>query len=93
MQNLVRLTYDSTHYYLIACAGGKLLVDAGMPGTLPKFASQLKKYHIAPAEIRYVMFTHHHPDHAGIIQEIKDVSRAHLLIHDVQVPYLASSAR
>jgi len=88
MENLVTITYDSTHYYLIDCPGGKLLVDAGLAGSLPKFRAQLRRNRIIPSEIRYVLFTHHHADHAGIIQEIKDLSGARLLIHAVQVPFL-----
>ncbi len=88
MEPLLTLTYDSTHYYLIDCPGGKLLVDAGMPGTLPKFKAQLKTYRLDFLAIRYVMFTHNHPDHAGIIQEIKKASSAKLLIQETQVAHL-----
>ncbi len=88
MQPLLTLTYDSTHYYLIDVPGGKLLVDAGMPGSLPKFKAQLKTYQIDFPAIRYVMFTHTHPDHAGIIQEIKNASGAKLIIHEIQVAHL-----
>ncbi len=88
MENLVTLTYGSTHYYLIDVKNGKLLVDAGMAGTLPKFQNQLKQAGVNFTEIKYVMMTHHHPDHAGILQEIKNRSGAKLLIHTVQIPYL-----
>ncbi len=88
MKPLITLTYDSTHYYLIDLPGGKLLVDAGMPGSLPKFKAQLKIYQLDFPAIRYVMFTHTHPDHAGIIQEIKNASGAKLIIHEIQVAHL-----
>ncbi len=88
MENVLALTYDSTHYYLIDCPGGRLLVDAGMPGSLPKFKAQLKTYRLDFPAIRYIMFTHNHPDHAGIIQEIKNASGAKLLIHENQVAHL-----
>jgi ribonuclease/clavin/mitogillin len=92
MENLVTLTYDSTHYYLISGRSGKLLVDAGLPGSMPKFKAQLNQYNIRFFEITYVMMTHHHPDHAGILQEIKNASGAKLIIHEKQVPFLASLA-
>ncbi len=88
METLLTLTYNSTHYYLIDIPGGKLLVDAGMPGSLPKFKAQLKTYRLDFPAIRYVMFTHTHPDHAGIIQEIKNASGAKLIIHEIQVTHL-----
>ncbi len=89
MENLLTLTYDSTHYYLLDYGKGKLLIDAGMPGTLAKFQGQLKTYGVRPAEIRYVMMTHSHPDHAGILQEVKRLCGAKLIIHEMQAPYLA----
>jgi endoribonuclease LACTB2 len=92
METLVTLTYDSTHYYLIGGRSGKLLVDAGLPGSMPKFKAQLNQYNIRFSEIAYVMMTHHHPDHAGILQEIKNASGAKLIIHEKQVPFLASLA-
>ncbi len=88
MENLVILTIKSTHFYLVDCAGGRLLIDAGWPGSLPAFKSQLKAHSIAPAEIRFVMMSHHHPDHAGLIQEVKRLSGARLLIHEKQVACL-----
>ena len=66
------------------------MIDAGWMGdsSLPKLKNELKRYKIALAEIRYVMMTHNHPDHAGLIQEVKRLGGARLLIHENQVPYL-----
>lgn len=86
MDSLITLTVNSTHFYLIDCKGGKLLVDAGW--SLEQFTGQLKAYHIPVTAIRYVMFTHHHPDHAGLVQNIKDLSGARLIIHEKQIPFL-----
>ena len=89
MDNLVTLTYYSTHYYLVDCKDGRLLIDAGMPGTLPKFMNQLKAFDIPIQQIKYILITHTHPDHAGIVQELKNLSGARLVIHQTQIPYLA----
>lgn len=86
MDYLVTLTVNSTHFYLVDCQGGKLLVDAGWD--LPSFSAQMKARQVAPTAIRYVMFTHHHPDHAGLAQDIKDLCGAKLIIHPLQIPYL-----
>ena len=87
MENLITLTVNSTHFYLIACRGGWLLLDAGW--ALPQFTAQLKARRLDIASIKYVMFTHHHPDHAGLVGEIIKLSGAKLIIHSVQIPYLA----
>ena len=92
MTNLLAITISSTHYYLLDCAGGKLMVDTGWAGSLPKLVSELRRYKMPASQIRYVMITHHHPDHAGLTQEIKDACGAKLIIHEKQIPYLKDLA-
>lgn len=70
--NIINVGYDSTNYYLIEYKGGKLLVDCGWPGTLPKFLGVLKRNGISFQDIKYLLVTHFHPDHAGMVQELKD---------------------
>lgn len=88
MENLVTVTIRSTHYYLVDTGTGMLMVDAGWAGSLPALESQLRKFDLDLAQIRYVMITHHHPDHAGLAQEIKQASQARLIILENQIPFL-----
>jgi endoribonuclease LACTB2 len=69
--NIVNVGYDSTNYYVLAQKDVRLLVDVGMPGTLPKLIANLKRKDIALQAIGYLLCTHYHPDHAGIAQEVK----------------------
>ncbi len=64
------------------------MVDAGWVGSLPVLKSQLRAYRIDPSEIKFVLITHTHPDHAGLAQEIKQMAGARLLIHEKQIPFL-----
>ena len=70
--NIVNVGYDSTNYYAIEFKDGKLLVDCGWPGTLPKLTAELKRKGISLSEIKYLLVTHFHPDHAGLTQELKN---------------------
>ncbi len=88
MENLVTITIRSTHYYLVDTGQGKLMVDAGWAGSLPELKRQLQRYNIGMEQIRYVMITHHHPDHAGLAQEIKQACGARLIILEKQIPFL-----
>ena len=71
LMNIVNVGYHSTNYYALDILSGKLLVDCGWPGTLPQFRAELKRKDIAPSEIKYVLVTHFHPDHAGLVEEFK----------------------
>lgn len=69
--NIVNVGYDSTNYYVIGGGKDRLLVDVGWPGTMGKLLAMLKRKGIAVEEIRYLLATHYHPDHAGLVQETK----------------------
>jgi ribonuclease/clavin/mitogillin len=90
--NILTLTYHGTHFYLLEAAGGKLLVDAGWPGSLATLASKLKTYRLDGGQIKYVWPTHLHPDHAGLVQEVKQAWGTRLVIHAAQVAYLPDLA-
>lgn len=88
--NIVNVGYDSTNYYLLEIKTGKLLIDCGWPGTLPKFLSVLKRKDISPNEIKYLLVTHFHPDHSGLTQELKNLGVG-LILLETQVDFITSS--
>jgi endoribonuclease LACTB2 len=69
--NIVNVGYDSTNYYVIGSGKNRLLVDVGWPGTIGKLMAMLKRKGVDVGEIRYLLATHYHPDHAGLVQELK----------------------
>jgi glyoxylase-like metal-dependent hydrolase (beta-lactamase superfamily II) len=85
--NIVNVGYDSTNYYLIDSKNGKLLVDCGWPGTLPKFSATLKRKGISLDEIKYLLVTHFHPDHAGLAQELKN-QEIKLILPELQIDFI-----
>ncbi|HEY5902558.1 MAG TPA: MBL fold metallo-hydrolase [Anaerolineales bacterium] len=86
--NIVNVGYDSTNYYALDIRGGKLLIDCGWPGTLPKLNAVLKRKGMRAQEIRFLIVTHFHPDHAGIAQDIKD-GGAQLVLMESQPALIA----
>jgi ribonuclease/clavin/mitogillin len=70
--NIVNVGYDSTNYYVFGQSNARLLIDVGWPGTLPKLLASLKRKDIPLQDIRYLLITHYHPDHAGLAQELKE---------------------
>jgi endoribonuclease LACTB2 len=89
--NIVNVGYDSTNYYIVEAKNGKLLVDCGWPGTLPKFNAELKRKGISLKEIKYLLVTHFHPDHAGLAQELKNQG-IKLLVLGSQIDFVAPFA-
>ncbi len=85
--NIVNVGYHSTNYYALEINNGKLLIDCGWPGTLPQFTAELKRKGIALDEIKYVLVTHFHLDHAGLVQEFKDRG-AKLILMETQVGFI-----
>ena len=85
--NIINVGYQSTNYYAIDIKGGKLLVDCGWPGTLPQFSGELKRKGNSLQDIKYLLVTHFHPDHAGMTQELKKLGIKHILL-DVQVDFV-----
>lgn len=69
--NIVNVGYASTNYYVLGSGANRLLVDVGWPGTAGHLLANLKRKGIAVAEIKYLLVTHYHPDHAGLVQEVK----------------------
>jgi len=83
--NIVNVGYDSTNYYVLGAASNRMLIDVGWPGTLPKLLAMLKRKDISLQDIRYLLVTHYHPDHAGLAQELK-ASRIQLIVLEQQLP-------
>ena len=81
---MIRLRYGNTNTFLIPCAGGYLLIDTDYAGTLPLFYKALKQSGIQVREIVYVLATHYHPDHCGLIGELQKQG-IRLLLPDTQV--------
>jgi glyoxylase-like metal-dependent hydrolase (beta-lactamase superfamily II) len=59
-----------------------------LAGTLPQFLAELKRKGVSIQDIKYLLVTHFHPDHAGMTQELKNLGIKHILL-DVQAEYVS----
>ncbi|MBQ3009843.1 MAG: MBL fold metallo-hydrolase [Oscillospiraceae bacterium] len=84
---VTRLRYGNTNTFLIHGTNGNLLVDTDMAGTLPAFYKAIKQSGIRVGDITYVLTTHYHPDHMGLVSELMKQG-VQLLLMDVQIPYV-----
>lgn len=58
-----------------------MLIDTDYAGTLPAFYKSIKNAGVRLTEITYVLATHYHPDHMGIISELMHQGVQLLLIN------------
>ena len=80
---IIKLRYGNTNTFLIPCSSGYLLLDTDYAGTLPTFYRSIKQAGVKISDISFVLATHYHPDHMGLIPELmkQDVK---LLLIDTQ---------
>lgn len=80
---MIKLKYGNTNTFYIPGDTGGLLVDTDYAGTLAAFYKTLKRNGIQVKDIRYVLATHYHPDHIGLVGELMKQG-VKLLLIDVQ---------
>lgn len=82
-----KLKYGNTNTFFIHGTSGNLLVDTDYAGTLPAFYKTIKEYNIKISDITYVLATHYHPDHIGLISELMKQG-VKLLLIDTQSSHI-----
>ncbi len=82
-----KLKYGNTNTFFIHGISGNLLVDTDYAGTLPAFYRAIKEQNIRINDITYVLATHYHPDHIGLISELMKLG-VKLLLIDTQIKYI-----
>ena len=67
--------------YLLLDDDGFALVDAALPGNAGKVLRYIRSLGRDPADLRYVVITHAHPDHTGTIPSLLRHASAKVAIH------------
>ena len=84
---VTKLKYGNTNTYFIRGSKGSILIDTDYAGTLPMFYKEIKKNGISLKDIAYILATHYHPDHMGLVGELVSMGVKFLVI-DTQVSNL-----
>ncbi len=87
---VTKLKYGNTNTFFLRGTTGNLLVDTDYAGTLPMFYKEIKRQNISLKDITYVLATHYHPDHMGLVSELMKQG-VKLLLVDVQKEYVGFS--
>ena len=70
-----------TQCYLLPCTGGYLLIDTDYAKYYRRFARKLDNLGIALSDIKYLLLTHHHDDHAGFAAELVRATGCQVIAH------------
>ena len=84
---VTKLKYGNTNTYFLRGAKGSVLLDTDYAGTLQMFYKEIKKNGISLKDITYILATHYHPDHMGLVGELVNMG-VKFLVMDTQVPNL-----
>ena len=84
---VTEIKYGNTNTYLIKGDSGNLLIDTDYAGTILDFYKAIKEVNVKICDITYVLATHYHPDHMGLISELMQQG-VKLLIIDKQLNYV-----
>jgi metallo-beta-lactamase class B len=88
--------YVGTHglgAYLITTPAGHILLDGGMPASAKDIESSIRKLGFKPEDIRFLLITHAHVDHAGTTAYFKRLSDATLAVMARDFENLKSGGR
>lgn len=84
---VIKLKYGNTNTFLIKGTNGYLLIDTDYIKTLDLFYKAIKKENIQISDINYIISTHYHPDHVGIVSELMNKG-IKLVVLDSQYDYV-----
>ena len=77
----------------IAGDSGCILVDAGIPGSERKIAKVLTRHGLSMKDIKLIVVTHAHVDHAGSAARLRKLSGAPILAHRDDADFYSRKAR
>lgn len=89
---VTELKYGNTNTFFVKGTKGGLLVDTDYAGTMPAFYRAIKEHDIKISDISYVLATHYHPDHMGLVSQLMKQG-VKLLLIDIQCPHVHFSDR
>jgi glyoxylase-like metal-dependent hydrolase (beta-lactamase superfamily II) len=80
--------------YLIEGTAGLTLVDVGPASTAPTLLAGIRVAGHDPAEVRHIVLTHIHLDHAGATGTLlAHMPRAHVYVHPLGAPHLVDPTK
>lgn len=80
---IYQISLGTVNVFIIDDDGDLTLIDTGMPGSTEKIFAAIKKAGKQPEDIKRLILTHAHTDHAGCAAEIKRRLNIPVLAHSI----------
>jgi glyoxylase-like metal-dependent hydrolase (beta-lactamase superfamily II) len=82
VEGLWQISLGTVNAFLIDIGSGELtLIDSGFPDSAGKIVRAVESLGKMAADIRHIIVTHCHPDHAGSLAAIKRLTGASIYMH------------
>ncbi|MFB9334142.1 MBL fold metallo-hydrolase [Actinoplanes octamycinicus] len=91
VDGVFELGLGKVNVHLVVTDDGVVLVDTGLPRLAPVIEHALKGIGRSLGEIRAILLTHHHADHAGSAADLRARTGAPLVAHALTAFHLAGS--
>ena len=79
--------------HLIPGADGHVLVDCGPESTLPRLKTAIQELGLEPGDVRHILLTHIHLDHAGAVGRLAREWGARVYVHARGAKHLLDPSR
>jgi metallo-beta-lactamase class B len=79
--------------YLIATPDGLIVLDGGFVETAPQIEANIRKLGFDPHDVRILLNSHAHYDHAGGLKQLRDDTGARLFASEGDAPLLARGGK
>ena len=79
--SLLQISLGFVNAFIIKDQNGLTLVDTGMPGSAGKIVKAIKAAGLDPADVRRIIITHAHTDHAGSAAELQTLWKVPVWAH------------
>jgi glyoxylase-like metal-dependent hydrolase (beta-lactamase superfamily II) len=86
------LRFPVGHAYLCQDPDGLTLIDTSLPGSAPQIAAAIRALGHDPADLRRLLLTHFHADHAGSAAQIAAWGHAEVYAHHAEAMFLRGQA-
>ncbi|NKB90494.1 MAG: subclass B3 metallo-beta-lactamase [Acidobacteria bacterium] len=91
--NLYYVGHTGVTMFLLTGPEGHVLIDGGYPESAPLVIESIRELGFDIKDVKVLLNSHAHPDHAGGLAELQEASGAELWVSEADAPVIAAGGR